>query len=100
MDMTEAQIKYEHQNHHMAEGAEMTPSQLVQDYDLIAHEDLRIGNMSRSASGTVEAPGTNVKQKSGLNKSIMDAAWGQLIGNYIHDYSEKDAAECNRMKRG
>jgi putative transposase len=52
---------------------------LVQNYDLIAHEDLRIGNMSRSASGTVEAPGINVKQKSGLNKSIMDSAWGQLI---------------------
>ena len=52
---------------------------LVGNYDLIAHEDLKIRNMTRSASGIVEAPGVNVKQKSGLNKSIMDAAWGILI---------------------
>ena len=52
---------------------------LVQNYDLIAHEDLRISNMSRSASGTIEEPGKNVAQKRGLNKSILDAAWGLLI---------------------
>lgn len=52
---------------------------LVQNYDLIAHEDLRIANMARSARGTVDKPGTNVAQKSGLNRSIMDAAWGLLI---------------------
>lgn len=52
---------------------------LVQDYDLIAHEDLKIVSMARSAKGTVESPGKNVKQKAGLNRSIMDAAWGQLI---------------------
>jgi putative transposase len=52
---------------------------LVANYDLIAHEDLKISNMARSAKGTVEAPGTNVKQKASLNRSIMDAAWGQLI---------------------
>ena len=53
--------------------------QLVATYDLIAHEDLKIVNMARSASGTIKEPGTNVAQKSGLNRSIMDAAWGQLI---------------------
>ena len=52
---------------------------LVNAYDLIAHEDLHITNMVRSASGTVEAPGTNVAQKSGLNRSIHDAGWGQLL---------------------
>ncbi len=52
---------------------------LVANYDLIAHEDLKIRNMARSAKGTVENPGTKVAQKSGLNRSIMDAAWGQLI---------------------
>lgn len=52
---------------------------IVANYDLIAHEDLKIRNMSRSARGTIEKPGTNVAQKSGLNRSIMDAAWGLLI---------------------
>ncbi|GAA2290235.1 RNA-guided endonuclease TnpB family protein [Nonomuraea roseoviolacea subsp. roseoviolacea] len=52
---------------------------LVRAYDLIAHEDLRITNMTRSASGTVAAPGRNVAQKSGLNRSILDAGWGVFL---------------------
>ena len=32
--------------------------------------------MSRSARGTVEEPGRNVAQKSGLNKAILDQGWG------------------------
>lgn len=41
-------------------------------------EDLRITNMTRSARGSVEAPGRNVAAKSGLNRSIYDAGWGVL----------------------
>jgi putative transposase len=37
-----------------------------------------VANMTRSAKGTVEAPGRNVAQKSGLNRSILDAGWGQF----------------------
>jgi putative transposase len=61
---------------------------LIQNYDLIAHEDLKIRNMARSAKGTVEQPGKNVKQKSGLNRSIMDAAWGQLIWQLTYKAEE------------
>ena len=42
-------------------------------------EDLRVKNMTRSAKGTVEAPGVNVKQKSGLNRSILDQGWTQIL---------------------
>ena len=35
--------------------------------------------MVKSASGTVEEPGKNVKQKSGLNRSILDQGWGILF---------------------
>ncbi|MEV1175110.1 transposase [Nonomuraea sp. NPDC049784] len=49
---------------------------LVAGYDVIVHEDLRIANMTRSASGTIGQPGRNVAAKSGLNKSILDAGWG------------------------
>jgi putative transposase len=52
------------------DGAHKAAAALVRDYDVIAHEALRIMNMTRSASGTVEAPGRNVAQKSGLNRSI------------------------------
>ncbi|WP_228011008.1 RNA-guided endonuclease InsQ/TnpB family protein [Nonomuraea phyllanthi] len=58
------------------DGAHKAALALVRAYDVIAHEDLRVTNMTRSASGTVEAPGRNVAQKSGLNRSILDAGWG------------------------
>ena len=49
---------------------------LVRTADVIAREDLAIGNMTRSAAGTIQKPGRNVAAKSGLNKSILDAGWG------------------------
>ena len=44
----------------------------------IVVEDLKIKNMSRSAKGTLEQPGKNVRAKSGLNKSILDQGWGMF----------------------
>ena len=34
--------------------------------------------MSRSARGTKENPGRNIKAKSGLNRSILDQGWGMF----------------------
>jgi putative transposase len=59
--------------------AHQLTARIVADYDLIAIEDLHIANMTRSARGTVDAPGTNVAAKAGLNRSILDAGWGQLV---------------------
>ena len=50
-------------------------SQLVRDHQVIAIEDTRIANMVRSARGTVENPGSNVRQKAGLNRSILFQGW-------------------------
>ena len=44
---------------------------LAQEYGCVYAEDLRVRNMTKSAKGTVENPGKNVKQKSGLNRSIL-----------------------------
>ena len=41
-------------------------------------EDPDTKGMTRSAKGTVEAPGKQVKQKSGLNRSILASGWGSL----------------------
>lgn len=49
--------------------------ELSQNHALIVIEDLKVSNMSRSARGTVENPGTHVGQKSGLNKAILDQGW-------------------------
>lgn len=50
-------------------------SQLVKDHQVIAIEDTRIANMTRSAKGTVDSPGTNVRQKAGLNRTILFRGW-------------------------
>lgn len=52
---------------------------IVKSYALIAVEALKLKNMTRSARGTVEAPGSNVRQKAGLNRALADAAPGRLI---------------------
>ncbi len=52
---------------------------LVARYSLIAVEDLAITNMTRSARGSVEAPGRNVRQKAGLNRAQLDQAWGLFL---------------------
>lgn len=53
-------------------------TKLSNSHAMIVVEALKIGNMSRSASGTLDHPGKNVKAKSGLNKSILDQAWGEF----------------------
>ncbi len=41
-------------------------------------EILLVANMSRSAKGTVDQPGRNVRAKAGLNRSILDQGWGEM----------------------
>lgn len=53
-------------------------SRLSKNHALVCIEDLKVRNMSRSASGTKESPGTNVAAKSGLNKAILDQGWGEF----------------------
>lgn len=51
---------------------------LADQHPAIALEDLDTKNMSASAAGTAEAPGKNVRAKAGLNRGILDAAWGEF----------------------
>ncbi|MGB8884890.1 MAG: transposase [Azonexus sp.] len=48
---------------------------ISQNHVMIVIEDLQVRNMSKSAAGSSEAPGKNVRAKSGLNKSILDQGW-------------------------
>ena len=59
--------------------AEKTSTSLARRFDLIRVEDLRITHMTRSARGTVEQPGRNVRQKAGLNREILLSGWGLLV---------------------
>jgi putative transposase len=51
-------------------------SELVRTCAVIATEELAPKNMSRSAKGTVETLGRQVRQKAGLNREILSAAFG------------------------
>jgi putative transposase len=55
-----------------------TSTLISKNHAMIVLEDLKVTNMSKSASGTVQAPGCCVKAKSGLNKSILDQGWGEF----------------------
>jgi len=56
---------------------------LIRSADVIGLEKLDLRAMTRSARGTVEAPGRNVAAKRGLNRVMLDAGFGilaRLIG--------------------
>ena len=64
-------------------------SALVQRCALIATEELQPQNMSRSAKGTVEAPGRRVRQKAGLNREILSAGFG--MAHQMLQYKAEEA---------
>lgn len=87
-------------------------TQLCKSHAAIVIEDLKVRNMAASASGTLEEPGRNVRQKSGLNKAILDqgwyefrrqltykAQWGgvQLIAVAPH-YTSQTCLECGHVQ--
>jgi putative transposase len=51
---------------------------ISKNHAILVLEDLQIKNMSKSASGTLDAPGKKVKAKSGLNRAILDQSWGEF----------------------
>jgi putative transposase len=74
-------------------------------------EKLQIQNMTRSARGTADSPGTNVRAKAGLNRSILGAGWGRLAqmlrykcawagGEFVEvpaAYSSQTCARCGHV---
>ncbi len=48
---------------------------ISQNHAMVCIEDLQVRNMSKSAVGTIDQPGRNVRAKSGLNKAILDQGW-------------------------
>lgn len=57
--------------------------ELVNRHDLIVHEDLKVGNMTRRPQPRQADDGTYLPNgaaaKAGLNRSILDAGWGDLL---------------------
>lgn len=81
---------------------------------LVVLEDLKIRNMSASASGTIEAPGCRVAQKRGLNRVILDKGWhclelaltnaarhtGTLVVKVNPAYTSQRCSACGLVSEG
>ncbi|HAT3961663.1 TPA: transposase [Citrobacter freundii] len=53
-------------------------SEISKNHAMIVIEDLKVCNISKSAKGTAERPGRNIRAKSGLNRSILDQGWYEM----------------------
>ena len=51
---------------------------ISQNHAIVCLEDLQIRNMSKSSKGNAETHGKKVRQKSGLNRAILDQGWGEF----------------------
>lgn len=51
---------------------------ICRNHALVCIEDLKVAQMSRSAKGSAEQAGRQVRQKSGLNCSILDQGWSEF----------------------
>ena len=58
---------------------------LVHRYDTVCVEKLAARNMTGSARGTSEAPGTNVTAKSGLNRSLLGVAPARMTAILVRN---------------
>lgn len=88
-----------------------TSTILSKNHAIVVLEDLKVQSMTASARGTIEAPGRNVKQKAGLNRSILEQGWyefrrqleynltwtgGQLVLVPPH-YTSQACSECGHV---
>ena len=68
--------------------AHQTSRRLVNGHDLIVYEDLKITNMTRRPKPRPDQQGgyepNGAKAKTGLNRSIHDAGWGQFTAMTIY----------------
>jgi len=62
-------------------------TELLSRYQIAVAEDLKLKNMTKSAKGNADNHGKNVKQKSGLNRSLLDVGIGRYF-EYL-DYKSK-----------
>ena len=64
-------------------------AEIGKNHAVVVVEDLGIMNMAKSAAGTLENPGRNVKAKSGLNKAILDQGWGMFVDTLARKLAAK-----------
>lgn len=64
-------------------------TKIARRFGTVVVEKLLTKNMTRSAKGSVDAPGRNVKAKSGLNRSILNVGWFGLETKLAYKLAER-----------
>ena len=84
---------------------------VAKSHGTVVLEKLQVKNMTASARGTLDEPGRRVRQKAGLNRSILDQGWGMFAtflryklaqrgGELVEvnpAYSSQTCAECGHV---
>ena len=86
-----------------------TTREIAEKSGTVVVEDLKVKNMTASARGTIDSPGKNVKQKAGLNRAILDTAFGELRRNLEYKcgrlievnpaYTSQTCSECGHTDK-
>lgn len=73
-------------------------TQLIRENQTICLESLDVSAMTKSAVGTKERPGKQVKQKSGNNRAILDQGWSEFVGllKYKADWYSREIVQVSR----
>ena len=86
----------------------------AKNHRVIVIEDLSLRNMTASAAGTEEDPGTNVRQKAGLNRAMLELGHGEFRRQLAYKtgwhggscwavpaaYSSQTCATCGHVHAG
>ena len=72
---------------------------IVNEFDRIFVENLNVKGMSATSRGTIEKPGKMVKQKSGLNRNILDTAPASFVSmlEYKTKFDGKEIGKVNKF---
>ena len=86
-----------------------TTGEIAEKCRTVVVENLKVKNMTASAKGTVENPGKKVKQKAGLNRAMLDTAWGEIRRNLEYKcgrlvevnpaYTSQTCSECGHTDK-
>ncbi|WP_145773435.1 RNA-guided endonuclease InsQ/TnpB family protein [Micromonospora olivasterospora] len=66
-----------------------TTTTIAGRYGIVAVEELRVENMTRSARGTIAEPGRNVRQKAGLNRVMLNEAHARTVELLAYKLAER-----------
>ena len=100
-----AQAKLRHARRNWCHG---TSREVADRYSLVYLEKLNNRGMTKSAKGTKERPGTNVRAKAGLNRVILASCWGKFHqcldyktnANYINPaYTSQTCNKCGNIDK-